>query len=355
MLNYEQSQALEFIKSGHSCVVLGQAGTGKSYLIKETLKKLNNKNVSVTASTGLAARQFTGATTIHHWAGLMDGRFENQHLLRIISEETRNRIKTCNVLIIDEISMISRKVFEQLEFICRSVKDPSLYFGGLQVVCVGDFFQLPPVPNDIYRDPGDHAFASDTWRKTVPHIITLKTVIRQSDKDLILAINELERGVPSHQTNQLMLALERPLSRNNPCVLFGTNFEVDCFNMTELHKMQGESTSYVAEEEGEQKYLRKMNANKVLLLKEGAPVMLIRNLSDTLVNGLLGTVFKLEDDGPTVKFEDKIIKLSKVTFSVYDPSQCITVAERKQYPICLAFAMTVHKSQGLTLPCVIVD
>lgn len=117
MLNYEQSQALEFIKSGHSCVVLGQAGTGKSYLIKETLKKLNNKNVSVTASTGLAAWQFTGATTIHHWAGLMDGRFENQHLLRIISEETRNRIKTCNVLIIDEISMISRKVFEQVRVI----------------------------------------------------------------------------------------------------------------------------------------------------------------------------------------------------------------------------------------------
>lgn len=154
-----------------------------------------------------------------------------------------------------------------------------------------------------------------------------------------------------------MLALERPLSRNNPRVLFGTNFEVDCFNMTELHKMQGESTnaSYVVEEEGEQKYLRKINANKVLLLKEGAPVMLIRNLSDTLVNGLLGTVFKLEDDGPTVKFETKIIILSKVTFSVYDPSRCITVAERKQYPICLAFAMTVHKSQGLTLPSVLVD
>lgn len=142
MLNYEQSQALEFIKSGHSCVVLGQAGTGKSYLIKETLKKRNNKNVSVTASTGLAARQFTGATTIHHWAGLMDGRFENQHLLRIISEETRNRIKTCNVLIIDEISMISRKVFEQVRVIflklytdvakihkCILLADVSIYHG----------------------------------------------------------------------------------------------------------------------------------------------------------------------------------------------------------------------------------
>lgn len=88
--------------------------------------------------------------------------------------------------------------------------------------------------------------------------------------------------------------------------------------MTELHKMQGESTSSVAEEDGEQKYLRKTDANKVLVLKEGAPVMLIRNLSETLVNGLLGIVLQLEDDGRTVKFEDKIITLSKVTFSVYD-------------------------------------
>ncbi|XP_062597523.1 uncharacterized protein LOC134258949 [Saccostrea cucullata] len=355
MLTKEQSRALNLIESGHSCVILGQAGTGKSYLIKEMLKRIKDKRASVTASTGLAARQFQGATTIHHWAGLGDGRFENQHLLKILSEETKSRIQKCDLLVIDEISMISRKIFEKLEFICRSVREPSLYFGGLQVVCVGDFFQLPPVPNDLYRDPGDHAFTSDVWTKTITHIITLKTVIRQSDEDLILAINELERGIPSHQTNQLMLALDRPSTRSSPCFLFGTNFEVDCFNMTELHKMPGEPTSYCADEEGEQKYLRKIIANKLLLLKEGAPVMLIRNLSDSLVNGLLGTVLRLEDDGPTVKFEDKIIKLNKVTFSVFDPAQCATIAQRKQFPIALAFAMTVHKSQGLTLPNVVVD
>ncbi|XP_062580663.1 ATP-dependent DNA helicase PIF1-like [Saccostrea cucullata] len=124
MLNAEQSEALQLVVSGHNCLIHGQAGTSKSFLIKEIVKALKDRAVAVTASTGLAALQFQSATTVHHWAGLRDGRNTNQHLLQVIADETKDRIRTCSLLIIDEISM--------LEYVCRAVRDPSLYFGGLQ-------------------------------------------------------------------------------------------------------------------------------------------------------------------------------------------------------------------------------
>lgn len=166
-------------------------------------------------------------------------------------------------------------------------------------------------------------------------------------------------GEPSVGTNHLMDMLDRPLKTSSTAsdrsVLFGTNFEVDCHNANELSRATGELKTYSSEDEGDQKYLRKITANKKLVLKVGVPVMLLRNLSHSLVNGLLGKVVLLEDDGPSVQFENQVVKLKKVAFSVFDPSQCRTIAQRQQYPIQLAFALTIHKSQGLTLPHVIVD
>lgn len=217
-------------------------------------------------------------------------------------------------------------------------------------MCVGDFFQLPPVANDFYRDPGKHAFEAQTWNLGLTHKIILSTVVRQEDTDLIQAVNELERGVPSDVTNALMMSLGRPLPPgDDPVILYATNLDVQWHNAMTLEQMDGEEHMYKASDSGLQSRLKKISANKCLALKKDAPVILVKNLSQSLVNGSRGKVLKLEDDGPTVQFGEKAVKLQKESFSVYDPDTKTVVAERIQYPIALAFALTVHKSQGMTL------
>ena len=224
------------------------------------------------------------------------------------------------------------------------------------MVCVGDFWQLSPVANDNYQDPGQFAFTSPVWKTVMGHKIMLTEVVRQDQVRLIQAINELEQGIPSSDTNQLMKDLARSLPPGDtPVVLCAENFQVDCHNSTMLRTLPGLEVTYTSEDYGEKNKLKKILAKKVLTLKEGSPVMLLKNMSSELVNGRMGTVIKLEVDGPTVKFGNTVIKLTKQSFSVYDAIKKKVVAERHQYPISLSFAITIHKSQGLTLPRVVVN
>ena len=141
------------------------------------------------------------------------------------------------ILIIVKVKNIFLNYF-QLEYICRSVRDPSRYFGNLQVVCVGDFLQLRPVPNDLYQDPGLPVFTSPVFKTCMIHKVYLKTVIRQSDEKLVNAINELEKGTPSSETNNLMLYLFRPVPHDtDTTVLYGTTLEVDVHKSVELMKL----------------------------------------------------------------------------------------------------------------------
>ena len=171
---------------------------------REIRKELSkSKHVSITVTTGMARLQFLNAMTIHHWSSYGDGHIPVdtliEHIITLTAyEETKNRILQCQVLIIEEIGLLSCKAFEAIEKICRTTCRSDLPFGGIQIIGSGSFLQLPPVPSIM--DPGRYALQSDVFQYVFPHKIQLKQVVRQNEPELIAAINELAIGEPSDCT-----------------------------------------------------------------------------------------------------------------------------------------------------------
>jgi len=207
-------------------------------------------------------------------------------------EKVRNNVRKINTLVIDEISMLSLKTFEQLELVCRTGRNNTQLFGGLQVIAAGDFWQLPPVPNHMYQDPGKHCFVSTLWDDVFTHHINLCDVIRQTDSTFITAIQQVSRGEVSEESDSFLKALERPILREEklaPVHLYPRNFETEIYNAECLHKVPGEQIIYQSEDSGHMRKLQTLPVAKILALKKGAPVMLVRNISEVLVNGLQGS------------------------------------------------------------------
>lgn len=224
------------------------------------------------------------------------------------------------------------------------------------MIVAGDFLQIPPVPNELYSDSGLHAFNSSIWQKCLPHKVCFTEIFRQSEVALVKAVNELEAGYPSDETNALISKLSRPIPISDETVfLFGTNFEVNCHNSQQFVGQPGDSHAYTAQDKGDVKLLDKLNVPKILCLKVGCPVILLRNLSPSLVNGSLGTVLKIHKDGPEVQFSREVVTLHKETFTQFDAKRRCVLAQRDQIPLNLAYSLTTHKSQGMSLPSVVVD
>lgn len=239
----------------------------------------------------------------------------------------------------------------QVEYVCRCVRANNIFFGGMQVVAVGDFLQLRPVPNQLYADPGHHIFTSSIFQDGLPHKEVLDTVVRQTDHSFVQAVNELERGVAGPETLAILEEMKRPIAVDDAIHLFATNFEVDFHNLQQLLLLPGDVVRYTSLDAGSPANLRSLPATRILLLKIGAPVVLLKNLSSSLVNGLRGVVERMEQDGPWVKFlgTAAAVQLKATTFSVFSPEQKATLAERQQIPLALAFALTVHKVRILQL------
>ena len=161
-------------------------------------------------SLGLAATHLRMATTIHKLCGVMDGRYSNQYVLNKIlgnedeHSECTKKLRGMNVLIIDEVSMMSLKTFEQIDFVIRGVRANNKPFGGVQLVLSGDFFQLPPIPNATYGDYGEYCFLSSIWKTAVPHHINLTNVHRQAENDLVAAVRQLSKGEITPETANLI-------------------------------------------------------------------------------------------------------------------------------------------------------
>lgn len=330
-LNEKQLEAFALIKEGHNVLITGSAGTGKTHLLKEIISycKTSGKTVHITCTTGIACTHFPpsfNARTIHSWAGIEDGRYDSDELEGLIKSsphfhETLRRITETDVLVLDEVSMLSQKIFEQLEKVC-SIKDKSKVFGGIQLIFSGDFLQLPPVPNVLYGDEGQFCFESPIYSAALPHKIELTQVLRQQEEDLIHVIRAVSRGC-LNENEKLYITenLSRPLSaeETNAHVtrLFANNYLVDDYNRQCLFKSDEQLYEYTAEDTGEEKYLHKLLAPKKLLLKVGCPVILLRNLSNKLVNGLQGTVTVCEPDGVVVNFHTAGVttKINRVSLS----------------------------------------
>ena len=358
-----QKEALEILKMGYNCYITGAAGSGKTYLLNDYIKFLKNKGVEVgiTASTGIAATHM-GGTTIHSWSGLGIRDELTEYDLEDLESKKYlyDRFKNTDVLIIDEVSMIHHFRLDLIERIARHLKRNQLPFGGMQVILCGDFFQLPPVSR-MGEKEAHFPYKSEAWKKLNLKICYLEEQFRHKDDKFIKILNGI-RG--NCLTNESLCDLQ---SRSNkvlkdgvePTKLHTHNINVDTINDTELNKLPGHLYTYQMESKGRkplvEALMKSCLAPEVLRLKKGARVMFVKNNFDEgYANGTLGKVIECSNYGPKVMLNSgKIITPEKVSWVVEEEGKRKAVIE--QYPLRLAWAITVHKSQGMSLDAVEVD
>ncbi|AGO12475.1 AaceriAER128Wp [[Ashbya] aceris (nom. inval.)] len=310
MLSEEQRNVLKLAEEGTNIFYTGSAGTGKSILLRELIKKLKTIHgrqgaVAVTASTGLAACNI-GGITVHSFAGIGLGNSSKENLLKKVKRSRKHvqRWQNCKCLIIDEISMIDGELLDKLDYIARKVKKSKAPFGGIQLILCGDFFQLPPVTRDNQQP--NFAFDSEAWKEAINVTIVLTRVFRQQgDTKFIQMLNDMRLGKISEETEAEFRKLSRPLVTDDiiPAQLFSTRIEVERANSSQLAKLPGKQRAYnaidggdLSDDELKQKLLANFLAPKRLELKIGAQVMNIKNFDDTLVNGSLGKVIDFIDE-----------------------------------------------------------
>ncbi|XP_045173548.2 uncharacterized protein LOC123535080 [Mercenaria mercenaria] len=355
---FQQQSAVDIASAGHNLLILGQAGTGKSFVVRKIQEMLtkNSKTVKITCSTGIACCVYNDACTVNRFLGLHDGRYSADEINKIHAENSKfnyvdDNLKNTDCLIVDECSMVSEKAFETILSVCSRKKEQ------LQLIFCGDFLQLPPVANARYSDYGNYCFQSIKFLKVFPHQIVLTQNVRTKEEPLIKTISEVFSGNINPETSTFISSLNRPLPPGqNTVKLFSLNSHVDDYNRKCLLKFPGDVYEYISTDSGDISQLDHIQAPHSLWLKVGCPVILLQNLSDKLVNGLRGHVHAF-DGGPVIKFEtlNLVTKIPLVKFSVFSPSMGSDIAIREQYPLKLAFGLTIHKAQGMTLDRVEID
>lgn len=358
------------MKSNRNIFLTGKAGTGKSYILREYLSWAydNNISVAVTASTGISALNINGQT-IHSFirtggSSNIDEykRYVNKYgKARLMS--VYEKISSFEVVIIDEVSMLSSKMLDLIDYVFKQANHNVLPFGGVKMIFVGDFLQLPPIGKTIAdRRP---AFRSKAWREANIYIYNLDKVYRQKDDEFINVLSNIRhgdrRGYINNYFDDIQLSGLEDLSDYKDYIrLCGTNKKVSYYNNLYLDLLEGHMFEYEYKATGNNWYkeelLKNSNVEETLFLKLHSRVMFIANDSEgRYANGTTGTIFRLNDDLIKVKLDNgEIVTVDKHDWMQKDGSGQIR-AKVKQYPLKLANAITIHKSQGLTLKKVIVD
>jgi len=356
IMTQEQRYVLDCVKSGKNVFFTGGAGTGKSFLIQKIIGVLPPEHTFITASTGVAAFQI-GGTTLHSFAGIGAGTAVISKCVELAKRTTvAKQWKKCKHLIIDEVSMVDGNYFKRLEHVARQVKNNDKPFGGIQLILTGDFLQLPPVSREEERR---FAFETSAWQRCVQLNIELTQVKRQSDQALVEILNRLRMGVCTEEDTEVLKGTKANKSKEGivPTKLCTHTEDVNMINKKELEKCEGEEKMFraVDSDPGLSKFLEASTpVEGVVRLRVGAQVMLLKNLnvSSGLVNGARGRVERFTTDGnPVVVFLGGVKQEIK-----YDKWSVKTGAgatlTRTQIPLRLAWAFSIHKSQGMTLDCV---
>ncbi|MCF7906805.1 AAA family ATPase [Patescibacteria group bacterium] len=357
-----QQQALKILKSGVNVFLTGSAGTGKTFLLNQFISYLrkSNKKIGITASTGIAATHLEGRT-IHSWSGIGIKKEMDEKSLKHIAKNKRinKRIKETQTLIIDEISMLDANRLTLVDRVCKKIKDPFLPFGGLQIIMCGDFFQLPPVSQG---EKSQFAYESPVWQNSNIRVCYLSKQFRQNDSaftDILNKIRENKAGL--EELNLLKTRLNQSINLSvRPTQLYTHNVKVDIINDLELSRIPKKEMTYYMIGQGEKRLVDLLKKNclapEELKLKIGAMVMFVKNNFEAgYVNGTLGKVVDYDDDKcPIIETTSgQHIIASPVTWNMEENNE--VVASVKQVPLRLAWAITVHKSQGMSLDAAEID
>lgn len=358
----DQELALAILLSGRSALLTGAAGTGKTHLLNNFIvqARQQGKKVSVTATTGLAATHL-GGNTIHSWSGIGVGDYLPNNFFERLSKTRREVISKTDVLIIDEISMLHDFRLDMIDEVLRTVRQNDSPFGGVQVVMSGDFFQLPPINRPGERGGGFVVYA-DVWQQLKPEILYLERQYRQNDEKLLEILTALRSDdVRRRHAEQLLARTEAQPPDDDITELHTTNVDVDSINHAKLTELEGDELSYEQTTTGSKVYVeslqRSVLAPKQLVLKKGALVMAVKNAADkSYANGSIGVVVDTEPltDYPVVEFRSgRQVTMVPDTWELRDGER--KRASISQVPLRLAWAITVHKSQGMTLDAARID
>lgn len=360
-----QDEALEILKTGRNVFVTGPAGSGKTHLINRYIAYLRQHeiDVGITASTGIAATHM-GGVTIHSWAGIgIASHLSPYDLLAMLEKGyLYKRFEKVKVLIIDEVSMLHHFRLDLVNNVLKTMKHSALPFGGIQVILCGDFFQLPPVSRA--GEPETHfVYASDAWKEAGFTICYLSEQFRQEDDVTISILNEIRAGDVSNNTREHLRSRHNMRSPKfaTSTKLFTHNADVDTLNDTELERIEGEEiVTYMMESRGKEAIASALKksclAPENLRLKVGARVMCVKNNFEAgYVNGTLGVVESCDEmEDPVIRTATgKRIVVPRASWKIEEDGK--VKAEILQYPLRLAWAITVHKSQGMSLDAVEVD
>lgn len=363
----KQEKALAILKSGKNAFLTGAAGTGKTYVLNQYITFLKERKipVAITASTGIAATHMNGMT-IHSWAGFgIKDRLTRANLVNLKTKKyLKKHLEEARVLIIDEISMLHKSQLEMVDQVLCFFKENDAPFGGIQVIVCGDFFQLPPIGKYSEKSKDKFVFMSPVWVDAHFQICYLTEQYRQEgDGVLNTILNEIRSSDISKNSIDILKEAEKNQLKETitPTKLFTHNVDVDTINNAELNKLKNKARRFKASSKGNKKLVETLKksvlAQENLELKIDAKVMFVRNNPEKeYVNGTLGTVVDFNMEGfPIVEtLQKKQIVVKQETWGIQDDFGKV-LASLDQIPLRLAWAITVHKCQGMTLDAAEID
>lgn len=362
-LNNDQDFAYKSMVKGHNLFVTGSAGTGKSAVIKLFYNIFkNSKKISICSTTGISSI-LIGGTTLHSYLGIGIGKGSVYYLTQKIRKNAflLKRWKELEILVIDEISMLSPELFDKLEEIARNLRKNDTPFGGIQLILTGDFLQLPCIDSEKF------CFEAESWNKCIDNVINFKEIIRQRDEKFQECLNNIRVGnINEKVISILQSCLDKKLKNKDgikPTRLCALNRNVDKINQKELDKLDTDIYEYEIElkcnyktpDFVKDKITKSSLAQKNLQICVGAQVMLLCNLDleNKLANGSRGIIVDFVEDLPVVKFlngQERIIDYH--SWDLEEDKKKTTI---EQIPLKLAYAISIHKSQGCSLDFVKLD